>query len=303
MRAFYDLQRANRTVDAFALLAQSLARVPGRKNVVWVSGSFPAVFLNRNQERIRLLNQADIGVYPVDARGLVAMNVNPRAPLQARSGPPPGLDTMSEIAEMTGGRAFYNNNDLIGAVGKAIADTLIVYTLGFYSRHQKSDGLYHELNVRIAGRSGIKLRHRNGYYDDMSASEEPSSPKILRRVAQAPLDATGIGLTATIDQNRDLLRVHVHIDFQDLLSNKDSHWKGAAEVALVSQGVDGRTLNLVSKAISFDMTDGAYAARQRDGFAIEQNIPSSRDVSRIRVVILDLSTGVTGSVAINLQKQ
>lgn len=300
MRAFYNLQRANLTIDAFALLAQRLMRVPGRKNVVWVSGSFPTVFLNRNRERIRVLNQADIGIYPVDARGLVAMNIDPRDPMQARSGPPPSLDTLREIAESTGGRAFYNANDLKSAVGKAFADTQIVHTLGFYSQHEKPNGQYHELNVKVAGRPGIELRHRNGYFDNVSAGREPGSPAIMRRVAEAPLDATAIGLTATVDRDRDVLRVNVHIDFQDLvLSNKNGHWTGAAELALVSQGVNERTLNLVSKSIAFDMSGDAYAARQRDGFAIEQNIPFSKDLSRIRVVILDLSTGAAASVAVN----
>jgi VWFA-related protein len=302
MRASYNLQRANLTVDAFELLARRLMPWPGRKNVVWVSGSFPSIFLNGNQERLRILNQADIGIYPVDPRGMTW--TNPRDPWPTNLvGPPPNQGTLSEIAERTGGRAFYNTNDLKGAVGKAIADTQIIYTLGFYAQNEKVNGLYHELNVKV-DRSGTELRHRRGYYDDASVSEVPSSPAILRRLADAPLDATAIGLTATMDRDQDLLRVNVQIDFRDLaLSKQDGHWKGAAELALVSQGINGRTLDLVSKSITFDMTDDVYAARQRDGFAIEQHIRYRKDLSRIRVVIVDASTGAAGSVAVKPLKQ
>jgi VWFA-related protein len=303
MRAAYNLQRANLTLDAFGLLARRLMRWPGRKNVVWVSGSFPSIFLNENRERFRVLNQADIGIYPVDARGLVAIPTTPLYSIASGPRPPPCLDTLSEVAETTGGRAFFNTNDLKGAVRKAIADAHITYTLGFYARNEKTNRVFHELNVKV-DRPGVELRHRKEYYDDASASEDLISPAILRRTAEAPKDATAIGLTATIARDQDLLRVNVEIDFRDLaLARQDGHWKGAAELALVSQGIDGRTLDLASKSITFDMSDEVYAARQRDGFAIEQQVRDRKDLSRIRVVIVDASTGAAGSVAVKPVKQ
>ncbi len=39
---------------------------------------------------------------------------------------------MIRLADETGGRAFYFNNDLAGSVRTAIADSEVSYTLGFY---------------------------------------------------------------------------------------------------------------------------------------------------------------------------
>jgi VWFA-related protein len=276
LREYSMRERANGTIDGFAAIAQRLMGVPGRKKVIWVTGTFPAMFLNEHREWMRALNRADIGIYPVDARGL--------------AGPAPaGLDTLTEIADQTGGRAFYNTNDLSGAVGKAMENGQVTYTLGFYAQSDQPDGQYHELRVKT-GRPGVELKYRKGYFDEAIG--------VADRSAQAKLQSS-IGLTAAVVLGRDSkYRVAVMVDFRDLsLEKKDGRWKGAADLAIVSQRADGKTVDVVSKSLTFDMTDEAYAERQREGFTMEQDMPATKDVSRIRVVIVDTSTGAVGSVS------
>ena len=78
-------------LDAFNAIAHYLANFPGRKNVIWFSGSFPlniepdetlndpfAVMEDSNQEfreTTNLLARSQIAVYPVDARGLMTSPV------------------------------------------------------------------------------------------------------------------------------------------------------------------------------------------------------------------------------------
>ena len=80
--------RVGITLDALAQLARYLSGIPGRKNLVWLSGSFPisifAVAANgdlpsdsRNySDKVKLvtnlLGQGHVAVYPVDVRGLAA---------------------------------------------------------------------------------------------------------------------------------------------------------------------------------------------------------------------------------------
>jgi VWFA-related protein len=80
--------RVAATVDSLTQLARYLSDIPGRKNIVWLSGSFP-IFIaapdgpndsaaeNRSySEPVKLLSnllaEAQVAVYPVDVRGLVA---------------------------------------------------------------------------------------------------------------------------------------------------------------------------------------------------------------------------------------
>lgn len=81
-------QRMEVTVDAFAHLARYLEGVPGRKNLVWLSGSFLlGIYPDSNGQNpflgtrdyadnlkkvANLLGEAHVAVYPVDVKGLQA---------------------------------------------------------------------------------------------------------------------------------------------------------------------------------------------------------------------------------------
>jgi VWFA-related protein len=81
--------RVQMTLDAFQELARYLNVIPGRKNVIWFSGSFPLTIepdpsqsdsfeaMRAYSEDVRLtdgmLSAARAAVYPVDARGLMTL--------------------------------------------------------------------------------------------------------------------------------------------------------------------------------------------------------------------------------------
>ncbi|HFB98608.1 MAG TPA: VWA domain-containing protein, partial [Bryobacterales bacterium] len=88
---YFDRDRAFRTVRALTAIARHLERLPGRKNLLWVSGSFPisvagsSIPLPERLKRsastgkwpetdrlMRALSRANLAIYPVDARGLIA---------------------------------------------------------------------------------------------------------------------------------------------------------------------------------------------------------------------------------------
>ena len=82
--------RLQYTLDAFNQLARYLAAFPGRKNLIWFSGSFPLDLLPDSsvgdpfaamatseaefRQTVDLLTRAQVAMYPVDARGVM---VNP----------------------------------------------------------------------------------------------------------------------------------------------------------------------------------------------------------------------------------
>jgi len=78
--------RARTTIDAIDEMARYLSAIPGRKNLIWFSGSFPITFdpdanqtsyrnvesyADKIREASDLLTAARVAVYPVDARGLM----------------------------------------------------------------------------------------------------------------------------------------------------------------------------------------------------------------------------------------
>jgi VWFA-related protein len=141
---FYTIDRAKTTLVAMEAIGNHLMRLPGRKNLVWISGSFPFTLgldgdpkdISRDKRNFsveaerasRALSNANVSIYPVDARGLIiGANVEPTAePTTLRYGRgvavrniPLGHDSMEILAERTGGRAFYNTNDIRGAIRDA----------------------------------------------------------------------------------------------------------------------------------------------------------------------------------------
>ena len=85
--------RVGITMEALSELARYLSGISGRKNLVWLSGSFPATlfdpqslnnspnlenrdYTRRIRQATNLLAQAQVAVYPIDVRGLDIGNVN-----------------------------------------------------------------------------------------------------------------------------------------------------------------------------------------------------------------------------------
>jgi len=195
--------RVQYTLDAFNTLAHYLSAFPGRKNVIWFSGSFPINILpdpalesgargmESNdagfRETTSLLSHAQVAVYPVDARGLVT---DPTFSAATKSDPfgkssaafyqsqSSEHTTMSQLAEDTGGKAFYNTNDLSTAVRNAIEAGSNYYTLSYQPSNRVRDGRYREIHVVLNGNlraAGYYLAYRHGYFIDDHSSPSKNS--------------------------------------------------------------------------------------------------------------------------------
>ncbi len=151
-------ERIDPTEDAVEFIAQHLSSLPGRKSLIWMSAGIP-LSISQGTSRdgrdsqlrraTRLLTAANIAVYPVDTRGLQAPDP-PRGRGRGRGGQEPPPDVMIRLADETGGRAFYFNNDLESSVRTAISDSEVSYTLGFYPSQNGFDGKFHDLIVKVA---------------------------------------------------------------------------------------------------------------------------------------------------------
>ena len=69
---------------------------------------------------------------------------------------------MNTLADLTGGRAYYNTNGIEDSMEQAVDDAAVTYTLGFYPAGE-ADDTFHRLTVKVAGK-GRDARFRRGYY-------------------------------------------------------------------------------------------------------------------------------------------
>jgi VWFA-related protein len=221
--ASFQLQlRAQYTLDAMNQLARYLVSLPGRKNLIWFSGSFPLNILpdgdlqdpfaammsaeDEYRETTNLLARSQVSVYPIDARGLFnnpAFDASQSGRAIARS--PQGAAkavsqfndqtngehaTMFAMAEDTGGRAFVNTNALSVAVGKAIEAGSNYYTLSYSPSDPKWQGQYRKIQVKLP-QPGLNLAYRHGYYAD-----DPDTPpkRGQESAATAPTRSSAINI-------------------------------------------------------------------------------------------------------------
>ncbi|HZE79964.1 MAG TPA: VWA domain-containing protein, partial [Candidatus Polarisedimenticolia bacterium] len=151
--AFQTDLRITYTINALNSIARSLSGYPGRKNLIWISEAFPLTidpnmeltgdtFAGTRNYGLQIAAAADslidaqIAMYPIDARGLVPPSMfdaaNTGRDSFGRSMSRPGRmataisaesaqlqnvhGTMQEMADRTGGRAFYNTNGIDAAI-------------------------------------------------------------------------------------------------------------------------------------------------------------------------------------------
>jgi VWFA-related protein len=216
IRAFQDQttvdttdQRVQATLVALNMLSRTLSGYPGRKNLIWISETFPFDVMlanvsgraslnsrNYSPEIARtgnMLSDSQVAIYPLDARGLagsgifnVANEVNQNgATLRGSMGSQMDREsddrmashgTMNDLADRTGGRAFYNRNDLDGAVRDSITDGSTYYTLGYYPENKDWNGGFRNIQVKLR-RGGVRLRYRIGYFAVDTAAFAKLNPK------------------------------------------------------------------------------------------------------------------------------
>lgn len=207
-------QRVQMTLSALNSLARTLSGYPGRKNLIWISETFPFdVLLTSASSRSsmtdrsymhdiartgNLLSDSQIAIYPLDARGLAGSAIfnvannsdqygNSLASSTIRGGMGSQMDreaddrlsshtTMNDLAERTGGRAFYNRNDLDGAVRESIDDGATYYTLGYYPEDKDWNGAFRKIHIKVQ-RGGVKLRYRIGYFAADNSAFAKLNPK------------------------------------------------------------------------------------------------------------------------------
>jgi len=220
-----QMLRAKDTLDAMNQIAHYLSAIPGRKNLIWFSGSFPIDILpdtsgtvpdpfvgvadseDEFRETVSLLGRSQVAVYPIDARGLMvspvfsaATNRNYGASTGANTGnsrfdqdqqkffgdQAEEHATMKQMADATGGHAFVNTNDLTTAVAKAIQEGSNFYTLTYTPANSQRDGKLRKIRIQVA-RPGLSLEYRKGYYaDDPDKVNLALKPDAATTAAESP---------------------------------------------------------------------------------------------------------------------
>jgi VWFA-related protein len=112
-------------------------------------------------------NRNNTSIYALDPRGLAVGDFDITANISIQSSQRAlgnTMDTLRVLAENTDGRAIVNRNDFAEAMKQIIRDSSAYYLIGYNSTQAPTDGKFHEIKVRVKGRSGLQVRARRGYW-------------------------------------------------------------------------------------------------------------------------------------------
>jgi VWFA-related protein len=218
-----------------------------------------------------------------------------------------GNEGMQKISEDTGGKAYYNTNDLAGALREILDTTEITYTLGFYVDDKALDNKKHDLSVKLAKKpetAKATLHYRKSYEalkPQTLAAEQPRPP--IGVLAADALDASAVGImaaTAPNPNNPGNNAVQVRVDLADLtLARNGDKWNGAFDLGLAMQGAGNKLATDVNvKTINLSLTDAQLKQGLAAGLIVDNTVPTPAQPMRLRVVVQDKNSGAGGSVRI-----
>jgi hypothetical protein len=136
--------------------------------------------------------RAGVALWPVDARGLVAM-----APMGgAQQGSPGGIgmytggraammasqfqrsqDTLVALAADTGGKALLDYNDLSRGIVQAQKSVESYYLVGYYTTNEAQDGRFRRIKITLNNGLVADLDYRQGYYANKSFAKYTAADK------------------------------------------------------------------------------------------------------------------------------
>lgn len=288
---YYMGRRIQLTSQAVIAIANHLASVSAPKSLIWLSDSFPV-----SMSLTRILNQIDMAVYPVDPCGLVApFHIVSDCPIE------PETETMRGLANLTGGRAFYNTNDVEGSVRTALDDRRSSYTLGYYPDHGKWDGQFREIKLKV-NRPDLQVRLRNGYF---AVPDGSPGRKDLRAVIEeafmCPLESTGLSLTASVrpGPQKGAAIFRMNLDAHEVrLDDEAGHWRGSLKVIFRQLDANVRAVSSTEINLGLNLEKSTYDRAMRDGLKITKQVVIAPQTETLRVLVLDMASGAIGTVSV-----
>lgn len=376
LTTFQTDQRVRMTIDAMDELARYLGAIPGRKNLIWFSGSFPVTldpdpnqsgyrntesYADNIREASNLLSAARVAVYPVDARGLMispvadasyvpspnSMTVNNRGRGSSHS-PASNIgsdDTkfmnqndeehgsMTLIAAETGGKAFFNSNDLKGAVAEAMNSGSSYYTIAYVPPSEKLDGSFRRIKVTV-DQGGDKLAYRDGYYADPdygpgSGTQNPEGAKLITsailhgapattqillearvlpstdaQLKNVPLPTDPAGrMAATIKGPAHLYVIDLSIDARDIAFSDaaDGGRDAKIEFMLVGYDAQGNRVNYQDQTLGIALNPKQFGNIMANGLHARMFLDLPAGPGFLRIAVQDLNAGHAGSLEVPLE--
>ena len=332
--------RIAETMDALSSLARYLAGFPGRKSVIWFSGSFPLnlslidpqdfdvyrSYADRIRQTTNLLTDAHVAIYAVDARGLTATSVSDpsdsgrdasgrmkltvseemRANSKEAFSRFSQEDSLIKVAQETGGRVYLNTNDMERAVSNSVQDDSSYYIVGYYPSRKQWDGKFRTIKIKV-NRGGTTVHHRRGYY----ASDPENWKKATAGDMKAALEKNNIVSTGVLfyaravpaaAQQHGEVKVEFLVDSHTITfeTGTENQHYCNLEFQVQAFGSDGKLVRAEVQQAEAPLKEQTYARIQQSGLPMPVSIKLAEGEYTLRLGVRDNRTGLFGTADLPL---
>lgn len=341
---FFLRDRIRMTLDELEQLGNALSGVPGRKVVVWTTGGFPFLVRERHQltpgtdfvhdyERVwHTLNQANVSLYPIDAKGLVNKlfegrfsAASGRAPIRPGIGLRPRYDllaeeqnTLEQFASETGGVACINRNQYASCIDAAQREAVDYYLLSFVVTPEMRNKAWNKIQVKLDGK--YEVRARQGFTvvkpKDPDAKHEM---ELMGKALRSPLEYTGLkmsfrwldvqpipaGTTTAPAPEKSPAAKHPPVamaKFRLELAPRsveiDMANQNRLQLSLMAVALDdnGEYVTELAKSIDAQLSDAELHAFDTGGTKVDNEVALPFGRLRVRFAVRDRMTGRIGTI-------
>jgi VWFA-related protein len=180
----FNIFNTDQKLAAIEDVVHKLSALPEKKVLVYITNGISKTGIENQAQLEASINaavKANVAIYPIDARGLMADPPGGGASKAASRGS--GIfngsvynsqraaindsqETLSTLASETGGKVFLDSNDLSLGIVQAKNEFRSYYVLGYYTTNTKLDGKYRNISVKLSKNISAKLDFRHGYFGD-----------------------------------------------------------------------------------------------------------------------------------------
>jgi VWFA-related protein len=191
----FNIFNTDRQLSALQTAVKMLGTLNEKKAMMYFASGMRLNGVDNQAQMRATVNsavKANVSLFPIDARGLVAM-----PPMgDATKGSPGGIgmysgagamsfnnnfqrsqDTLYALAADTGGKALLDVNDLTVGMQNAQKALSSYYILGYYTTNQNLDGKFRKVVVSVSPTLNAKLDFRSGYFGNKTFTKFTTADK------------------------------------------------------------------------------------------------------------------------------
>lgn len=298
------------TLHAVEQIARSVFGIPGRKTLIFTSPGFGCpirlglmrdlrgkqVAIAEQCETVwRLLNQANISVYPV----VPTQTENPEFSSTSHSALIQRNLMLQSYAAYTGGKVCTYRNDLDECYHRAAEDSLRYYLLSYYAGPTDTP-VWRRIQVRVAS-PHASVRSRQWYRAEGPADETLPVERDLASAVVSPVEYAAIPMVVrwTGVTERDGKRrasFEIRISPETLTVEDPPNNRLRLEIAAIEMDAAGSVTNAVRHGIDRQLEARALHDLQAGGLNYTNAITIAPSAIRVKFVVRDAASGRIGTV-------